>query len=211
LALASPRQDDTLLAVKATTEDADWYDETVSGGLVVANDPINATDPTGMWFLRVFKAAKRVFQSKGDLRKAGIDEIASIGDDLATLGNGQAEWGDLLAIIDTVVGTDLNNPKTKTANRSSKLKSDSRAEGPHTTFKTDKDRNVTRHETWEPNPQNPSGFDSKQSTDVDVNGKAHHNKVTGEDVPTPHTQGKDIPGGVRPAKPEEIPKRRESN
>jgi hypothetical protein len=48
LALASPRQDDTLLAVKATTEDADWYDETVSGGLVVANDPMNATDPTGM-------------------------------------------------------------------------------------------------------------------------------------------------------------------
>jgi len=61
-----------------------------------------------------------------------------------------------------------------------------------------------RGETWTKNPRNPSGFDKKQSTDV--TGKPHRNKATGKNVPTPHTQGKDIPGGVRPATPDEIPK-----
>lgn len=35
--------------------------------------------------------------------------------------------------------------------------------------------------------------------------KSHTNKLTKEDVPTPHVQGKSIPGGVRPAEPWEIP------
>jgi RHS repeat-associated protein len=73
------------------------------------------------------------------------------------------------------------------------------AEGPHTTWKTDGQGNLTRHETWEPNPRNPHGFDRVQSTDIV--GKPHGG------VPTPHTQGDGIPGGVRPAWPDELPSR----
>jgi len=79
------------------------------------------------------------------------------------------------------------------------------ADGAHTTWKTDPQTGqITRHETWTPNPRNPSGFDKVQSTDL--KGAPHINKKTGEAVPTPHTQGKNIPGGVRPARPNEIPR-----
>lgn len=79
------------------------------------------------------------------------------------------------------------------------------AAGPHTTWKTDpRTGEITRHETWQPNVRNPSGWDKVQSTDI--RGRPHYNKQTGESIPTPHTQGKDIPGGVRPATPAEIPK-----
>ncbi len=37
-------------------------------------------------------------------------------------------------------------------------------------------------------------------------GKSHKNKLSEESIPTPHAQGKNIPGGVRPAKPHEIPR-----
>ncbi len=53
------------------------------------------------------------------------------------------------------------------------------------------------------NSKNPSGFDSSKR--VDITGGPHTNKVTGQDVPTPHVHGKDISGGVRPARPDEIP------
>lgn len=41
---------------------------------------------------------------------------------------------------------------------------------------------------------------------VDVTGAPHTNKITQQQVNTPHVDGKNIPGGVRSAKPEEIPK-----
>lgn len=79
------------------------------------------------------------------------------------------------------------------------------ADGPHTTWKTDANGNITRHETWEPNSQNPNGWDSCQSTDIC--GRPHRNSETNLPVPTPHTQGRHIPGGVRAALPHEIPRR----
>lgn len=84
------------------------------------------------------------------------------------------------------------------------------AEGPHSAWKTDpKTGEITRTETYTPNPQNPTGHDKVKS--VDLTGGPHTNKVTKEDVPTPHVQGRNddgtpIPGGVRPATPSEIPK-----
>ena len=78
------------------------------------------------------------------------------------------------------------------------------AEGAHSTFRRDANGNVTHTATYQPNSRNPSGFDEVSRTDV--TGAAHYNKVTGEMVPTPHVQGKEIPGGVRPAKAEEIPR-----
>lgn len=88
---------------------------------------------------------------------------------------------------------------------------DTSAAGPHTTWKTDPvTGEITRHGTWTPNDQNPTGWDTTQSTDLE--GKSHFNKKTGERVPTPHTQGKGIDGGIRPAKSSEIPgSRRDEN
>lgn len=167
---------------------------------------MNATDPDGRQIGRIFKglkAVKNLVTGKKNLKEIGVDEFVGAVDDFNTITSNPLSLDAIVAAADIIVGTDLNNPKTKTASRSNRLKPDSRAQGDHTTFKTDSDGNITRHETFETNPQNPSGFDSVQSTDV--TGPAHQNKVTGEIVPTPHTQGKGIEGGVRPALPEEIP------
>lgn len=53
------------------------------------------------------------------------------------------------------------------------------------------------------NPCDPKPWQSVKR--VDLEGAAHHNKITGESVPTPHVNSKSIPGGVRPALPGEIP------
>ena len=94
------------------------------------------------------------------------------------------------------------------------------AEGAHSTVRRDpKTGNVTRTDTWVPNSRNPSGWDHLQN--IDKAGRAHNDKRTDTPVPTPHVQGREfdpsradrpasehpeIPGGVRPAKPEEIPR-----
>lgn len=94
---------------------------------------------------------------------------------------------------------------TKSVTRTKKVEPIKDASGPHTTWKADPQTGqITRHETWKPNPRNPTGWDKGQSTDL--RGAPHINKQTGEAIPTPHTQGKGIPGGVRPANPSEIPK-----
>jgi RHS repeat-associated protein len=75
---------------------------------------------------------------------------------------------------------------------------------PHSTFRTDPvTGEVTHYTTWEPNPQNPLGYDPVLR--YDGVGGAHFNKIDQIDVPTPHVQGPGIPGGVRPAQPWEIP------
>jgi hypothetical protein len=48
-----------------------------------------------------------------------------------------------------------------------------------------------------------SGFD--QAKRVDITGDPHFNKATRQDVPTPHVHEKGVPGGVRPARPDEVP------
>jgi hypothetical protein len=88
-------------------------------------------------------------------------------------------------------------------NSVTKLGPDPDAVGPHTTWKTDPiTGQITRTETWVPNPQNPSGWDSEQATDV--TGSGHFDKATQQNIPTPHTHTPD--GGVRPATPDEIPR-----
>ena len=88
--------------------------------------------------------------------------------------------------------------------RTSKVEPIADADGPHTTWKNDPvSGEITRHETWAPNSRNPTGWDSVQSTDI--KGAPHINKETGIAIPTPHTQSKDISGGVRPATQNEIP------
>jgi Pretoxin HINT domain len=87
------------------------------------------------------------------------------------------------------------------------LKPDPNAQGPHTVFKLDNQTNQIRgYEEFVPNtpdyplyynPQFPKPWLSLKR--VDIAGAAHNG------VPTPHVNGKDLPGGVRPALLDEIP------
>jgi len=87
------------------------------------------------------------------------------------------------------------------------LEPDPNAQGSHSTFRRNEQGQVTTHEEWKQNPHNPSGFDSVKRTDTQYYSRehSHYNKQTGQDVSIPHTQGKNIPGGIRPANPDELP------
>ncbi|MBU1170698.1 MAG: wall-associated protein, partial [Proteobacteria bacterium] len=76
--------------------------------------------------------------------------------------------------------------------------------GDHTVIKGEWG-DVKGYETYTSNPKSPSGFEPSKR--VDITGGPHANKITGQDILTPHVHGKDIPGGVRPAMPDEIPKK----
>jgi hypothetical protein len=53
------------------------------------------------------------------------------------------------------------------------------------------------------NPRYPHAY--QETLRYDGRGQPHYNKVTGQDVPTPHVHTSTAPGGVRPAAPGEIP------
>jgi len=80
------------------------------------------------------------------------------------------------------------------------------AEGAHSTFKRNAEGKTSGHAEWQPNSRNPSGFDQTKRVDTQhANPHTHHNRRTGQDVPTPHAHDKSTPGGVRPARPDELP------
>lgn len=88
-----------------------------------------------------------------------------------------------------------------------KLRSDPKATGSHTSFKTGTNGKVYKYETYEKTESgyfNPVKRYDGGKPDGSP-GAPHVNKITKEAVPTPHVQGKRIPGGVRPAFPMEIP------
>jgi RHS repeat-associated protein len=79
--------------------------------------------------------------------------------------------------------------------------------GAHSTFGTDQGTGkVTHYETkqLQTNPQNPNKWETVKR--YDGTGKPHFNKKTGDYVPTPHVHDPTVPGGVRPAGTEEIPR-----
>ena len=104
----------------------------------------------------------------------------------------------------------FNKPVGKSNRISNKLAPDPEALGDHSSFARDKEGNIFKYQEFTENPRNPKGFDAGKRFDGGkpdgTHGSAHTNKISGEDVPTPHVQGKDIPGRVRPARPDEIPK-----
>jgi len=103
-------------------------------------------------------------------------------------------------VVDIPLSSDMARGKNN-------LKPESTAEGEHTTFKTNASGQVTGHAEWAPNAQNPTGFDQVKRVDTQhAEPTSHVNKVTGEDVPTPHVHDPETPGGVRPARPDELPK-----
>lgn len=81
------------------------------------------------------------------------------------------------------------------------------AEGPHSVFKRGSDGRIAKYETYgRAHPRNPIPWQSEKR--VDVTGGPHFNKSTGVRVPTPHVRGRDVLGGVRPARPDELPRAR---
>lgn len=111
--------------------------------------------------------------------------------------------------------SDRNNPPnpygTNSSGKSGKLKNklepDENASGDHTVFDRDDNGNIYKYETYEKTRtghNNPTKrFDGGKRDGSP--GQPHTNKQTKEDVPTPHVQGKNTPGGVRPAEPNDLP------
>jgi hypothetical protein len=92
---------------------------------------------------------------------------------------------------------------TKTGRGKNHLHPDSQAEGPHTTFRRSKTGDLAHHREWKPNPQNPYGWD--QVKRVDLEGGGHTNPATKKEILTPHTHDRSVPGGLREARPDELP------
>ena len=95
----------------------------------VANNPINFTDSTGLV----------------------LDTVWDIGNLIYDLWNGN--WGD--AAADEAAMCIPGVPAGITKLR--KLGPVTDAAGPHTVWKTDAAGNIIRHETYSPNPRNPTG------------------------------------------------------
>ncbi|HKO42783.1 MAG TPA: RHS repeat-associated core domain-containing protein, partial [Pyrinomonadaceae bacterium] len=72
------------------------------------------------------------------------------------------------------------------------------AVGPHSALKFGPGGNITGYSTFRPNPRNPTGFDLFKR--FDLTGGPHRG------IPTPHVHRPGIPGGVRPARGNEIPR-----
>ena len=94
-------------------------------------------------------------------------------------------------------------PETGAGRAKNKLRPDPDATGSHAVIKRDAQGNVTGYESYGPqtNPRNPNPWQSDKR--VDLQGKRHFDKATGQDVPTPHVH--DPGGSVRPANSDEIP------
>jgi len=95
-----------------------------------------------------------------------------------------------------------NNAPANTGRGANHLRPDASARGAHTTYRRDASGRVTHYATWEPNSRNPSGF--QEVLRGDMVGNSHYNKVTRQNVPTPHIHGGGTPGGVRAAQSCEI-------
>lgn len=86
-----------------------------------------------------------------------------------------------------------------------KLKPDNQAEDDHTTFLEDLIGRILKYATYMKNKLNPKGFDEIKR--VDLYGGTHYNKVTEENIPTPHVHESNVPGEIRNANDNEIPRR----
>jgi len=89
-----------------------------------------------------------------------------------------------------------------------KLKPDEEASGDHTTFLEDVWGRIIRYATYIQSWLNPTGFDEVKR--VDLEGKPHINKTTGETISTPHVHEK-ASTEVRKALENEIPKSLKKN
>ncbi|MGV3502914.1 MAG: RHS repeat-associated core domain-containing protein, partial [Adhaeribacter sp.] len=121
-------------------------------------------------------------------------------------------WSTMMSGDKNLKATD-DNGRVNAGKGKNHLQPNKDATGPHSSFERDGPVNpngnktgpVKKHAEYSPNPQRPTGFDEVKRTDLNPNSAPHSNKKTGQSVQAPHTQGKNIPGGVRPATPDEMP------
>lgn len=166
--------------------------------LYAGANPVMAVDPTGEWWSLVARGASTVVTKCRQYCGSVVTRARQFIQEARK--NRQEPQQPSSAATET---TSANTCQIQTP-RTQRVEPNQTASGPHTTWKTDPQTGqITRHETWTPNPRNPTGWDSYQSTDLV--GRAHRNKMSLDYIGTPHTQSKNIPGGVRPADPFEIP------
>jgi RHS repeat-associated protein len=86
-----------------------------------------------------------------------------------------------------------------------RLQPNADADGPHSVFRRDPGGGNTHYETFRPqtNPRNPNRWESVKR--FDGSGKAHFDKGTGQNVPTPHIHNNRT-GGTRAPRANEVPK-----
>jgi RHS repeat-associated protein len=180
----------------------------------VGDDPANRVDPSGL------RGSNDHFEDvlDGRVQAAVTPEEGAAGADLlgrvaVFVGATRLGGPSVAKIVDRLINSGPaqttargGTATTSTGRAANRLRPDPRAEGPHSTFRRNaRTGDVNHTATYRPNPRNPSGHD--QISRTDVTGAAHRNSITGDPVPTPHVQGRGIPGGVRPAEPHEIPRR----
>jgi RHS repeat-associated protein len=185
------------------------------------NDPVNLIDPDGKapneFSHSHYKPMKRcIFPEAGSGGGGG-----SVGKGIGAKKSMPGKPGITSRVITNVkntikgvfsrsntnIGSSTPSSKTgvkRTGRAKNKMSPDPGAQGDHTVIKGEWG-DIKGYEIYTSNPKNRSGFDSAKRVDI-TGGGPHTNKVTGQDVPTPHVHGKDILGGVRPARPDEIPK-----
>ena len=188
------------------------------------NNPLKYNDPSGNVVQLVAAVAfatmdaglnirSQLQNNGGDWSQVSYTEVAKNAAEGAVIG---AVGGG----VGKVVMKGLKNLKTavqgvqkaekvveNTGRGKNKLKPDSAATGEHSTFRRNQDGNVSGYATWQKNTRNPSGFQEKIRVDTQY-AKPHsdYNKVTKENIRTPHVHDRSIPGGVRSAKKNELPK-----
>lgn len=180
--------------------------------LYVNNNPYKYTDPTGNYLEAALEAVSiavgvvsfKMNMEAGNYLSAAADALGVVADTaLAAVPIAPGVAG--LAIQGARKGgADVAATSGRGRNH---LTPDSKAEGDHSTFRRDEDGNVSHYAEWTPNDKNPTGFDQVKRVDTQhSNPHDHTNKVTNEDVPTPHVHDKSVPGGIRPATPDELPR-----
>ncbi|MBL0319036.1 MAG: VENN motif pre-toxin domain-containing protein [Alphaproteobacteria bacterium] len=125
---------------------------------------------------------------------AGSTRLVRVGDKVLASVNGAKKVNESVGNSVKDVKPDINNQESK-------------PEGPYSSFKYDKDKNVYQYTTYEKTKTGHSNpiikFDGGKPDGSQ--GKPHTNKITEERIPTPHMQGKTIPGGVRKPNANELP------
>jgi hypothetical protein len=142
---------------------------------------------------------------------AAVESGITAMDTAVGVANGTLDGGDVAMAVVTsmpgVPGSPGAGKLARTGRGKNHLGPDERAIGAHSTWKRDPSTgNVTGHAEWRTNARSPSGFDQVKRVDTQyANPHTHVNKKTGAVVPTPHAHDPSTPGGVRPARPDELP------